>query len=144
MLRFRPPLLLHAGGMYRTFLFNRPLFHPTRDNPEDAVSMFFPPQVHLGDKPLETHDTNFIIQLNTCGLSPCVIFSLTRGWVCHLQLLLVLASAVNLRPESRETRDHMLLSQIRDSCESQEATKPEVETGTVKYVRESHGSRTRK
>jgi hypothetical protein len=39
---------------------------------------------------------------------------MTRGWVCRLQLLLVLASAINLRFESRGTHD-ILLSQIRDS-----------------------------
>jgi hypothetical protein len=38
-----------------------------------------------------------------------------RGRVCRLQLLLVVASAVILRYESRETHDHFLLSQIRDS-----------------------------
>jgi hypothetical protein len=37
-----------------------------------------------------------------------------RRWVCHLQLLLVLASAVILRSESRGTHDHILLPQIRD------------------------------
>jgi hypothetical protein len=41
--------------------------------------------------------------------------SLTSGRVCRLQLLLVLASAVIFRSESRETHDHILLSQIRDS-----------------------------
>jgi hypothetical protein len=58
--------------------------------------------------------SNFIFQLNTCGHSPCVTSSLTRGWVCCLQLPLTLASAV-LRSESRGTHDHILLSQIRDS-----------------------------
>jgi hypothetical protein len=38
-----------------------------------------------------------------------------RGWFCRLQLLLGLASAVNLRSESHGTHDHILLSQIRDS-----------------------------
>jgi hypothetical protein len=38
-----------------------------------------------------------------------------RGWVCRLQLLLVLASAVILRSESRGTHDHNLLPQIQDS-----------------------------
>jgi hypothetical protein len=33
-----------------------------------------------------------------------------KGWVCHLQLLLVLDSA-----KSHWTHDHILLSQIRDS-----------------------------
>jgi hypothetical protein len=38
-----------------------------------------------------------------------------RGWVCRLELLLDLASAVILRSESRTTHDHISLSQIRDS-----------------------------
>jgi hypothetical protein len=53
--------------------------------------------------------------LNTCGYSPYVTPSLMRGWVCRLQLLPVLASAVILGSESRRTHDHILLSQIRDS-----------------------------
>jgi hypothetical protein len=43
-----------------------------------------------------------------CGV---LSLSLTRGRVCRL----VLASAVILESESRGTRDHILLSQIRDS-----------------------------
>jgi hypothetical protein len=39
--------------------------------------------------------------------------SLTRGRVCHLQLLLALAGAVILAFESHGTHDHILLSQIR-------------------------------
>jgi hypothetical protein len=39
----------------------------------------------------------------------------TRGRVCLLQLLLVLASAVILGSEFRGTHDHMVLYQIRDS-----------------------------
>jgi hypothetical protein len=39
---------------------------------------------------------------------------LTRGGVCCLQLLLVLAGAVIFGSESRGTRGHILLSQIRD------------------------------
>jgi hypothetical protein len=57
----------------------------------------------------------FFFQLNTCAHSPYATSSLRRGWVCRLQLPLVLASAVILRPESRGTNDHILLSQIRDS-----------------------------
>jgi hypothetical protein len=59
--------------------------------------------------------SNFIFQLNTCGYSPYVTSCLTRGWVCHLQLPLVLDSKVIFRFESRGTHDHILLSQIRDS-----------------------------
>jgi hypothetical protein len=40
--------------------------------------------------------------------------SLTRSRVCRLQFLLALASAVTFWSESRGTRDHILLSQIRD------------------------------
>jgi hypothetical protein len=65
---------------------------------------------------LETHNQYFF-QLNACGYSPYVTSSLTRGWVCCLELLLVLASAAILGSESRGTHyhDHILLSQIRDS-----------------------------
>jgi hypothetical protein len=44
----------------------------------------------------------------------CGTFSLTRGRVCRLQLLLVLASAEILGSESHGTHDHSLLSQIQD------------------------------
>jgi hypothetical protein len=40
--------------------------------------------------------------------------SLTRGQICHLQLLLALASTVILGSKSRGTRNHILLSQIWD------------------------------
>jgi hypothetical protein len=40
--------------------------------------------------------------------------SLTRGWFCHLQMLLALASAFILESESRGTREGILLSQNRD------------------------------
>jgi hypothetical protein len=46
----------------------------------------------------------------------CRALSLTRGRVCLLQLLLVHASTVIFGSESRGTRDHILLSQIRDFC----------------------------
>jgi hypothetical protein len=49
-------------------------------------------------------------QLRLCC---CGAFSLMRGQVCRLQLLLVLASAVILGSESHGNRDHILLSQIR-------------------------------
>jgi hypothetical protein len=59
--------------------------------------------------------TSIFFQLNTCGFSPYITFSLTRGWVCRLQMLLVLASSVILVSESLGTHDRILLSQIRDS-----------------------------
>jgi hypothetical protein len=54
-------------------------------------------------------------QLNTCVYSPYVTSSLTRGWVCRLQLLLVFLSAVILRSKSFGTHDDILVSQIQDS-----------------------------
>jgi hypothetical protein len=69
--------------------------------------------VHLGETPWDSTTSNFF-QLNTCGHSPYELSSLMRGWVYRLQLLLALASTVILRSESRETHDHILLSQIWD------------------------------
>jgi hypothetical protein len=53
--------------------------------------------------PWDSWHSNFTFQLNTGCYSPYVTFSLTRGWVCSVQLLLVLASPDIIRPESRET-----------------------------------------
>jgi hypothetical protein len=58
---------------------------------------------------------DFFFQLNTCGYRPYVTSSLAKGWICPLQFLLALASAVILGSESSGTHDHILLSQIRDS-----------------------------
>jgi hypothetical protein len=45
-------------------------------------------QFILATSPLRLTTNNFF-QLNTCVYSPYVTSSLTRGWVCRLQLLLV-------------------------------------------------------
>jgi hypothetical protein len=63
-------------------------------------------QFALATSPWRLTTRNFMFQLNTCGYSYYVTSSLARGWVCRLQLLLVLASAVTLRSESRGTHDH--------------------------------------
>jgi hypothetical protein len=68
----------------------------------------------VGVKPLETPNQYFF-QPNTCSYSPYVTSSLARGWVCCLQLLLVLASAVTLVSESRGTHDDIVLSKVRVS-----------------------------
>jgi hypothetical protein len=65
-------------------------------------------QFVLETSPFRLTTSNFIFQLNTCGYNPYVTSSLTRGWVCRLQLLLVLASAVILRSEFRGTHDYCL------------------------------------
>jgi hypothetical protein len=70
--------------------------------------------VCLGIKhPSRAYDQIFITvrELRVCW---CGALPLTRGRVCRLQLLLALASAVIFGFESRGTRDHILLSQIRD------------------------------
>jgi hypothetical protein len=70
--------------------------------------------VYLGIKhPSGAYDHIFITvrQLRVCW---CGAPSLTKTRVCPLQLLLVLASAVIFRSDSRWTRDHILLSHIRD------------------------------
>jgi hypothetical protein len=48
-------------------------------------------QFVLAIKPWDSRPVIFF-QLNTCGYSPYVTSSVTRAWVCHLQLLLVPAS----------------------------------------------------
>jgi hypothetical protein len=70
--------------------------------------------VCLGIKhPSGAYDQIFITvrQLRVCW---CGALSLTRGRVCRLQLLLAFPSAVILGSEFRGSRDHILLSQIRD------------------------------
>jgi hypothetical protein len=62
--------------------------------------------VRLGAKPLETHGQNYFSQVNSCGTSPYVTSSLTRGRFCRFQLLLAIASAFTIGSESRWTRDH--------------------------------------
>jgi hypothetical protein len=54
----------------------------------------------LAIRPLRPTTRIFIFQRNTNIYSPYVTSSLTRGWVCPLQLLLGLASAVILRSQS--------------------------------------------
>jgi hypothetical protein len=83
----------------------------TRGNPCHSqwyfTGRFTASQFVLATSALRLTTSNFIFRLNICGYSPYVTSSLTRGWVCRLQLLLVLASAVILRFESRGTHDHI-------------------------------------
>jgi hypothetical protein len=57
--------------------------------------------------------TRFLLLLDCCDFVD-LGRSLMRGQVCHLQLLVVLASEVTLESDSRGTRDHTLLSETRD------------------------------
>jgi hypothetical protein len=72
-------------------------------------------QFVLATSPFRLTTSHFIFQQNSCGYSPYLTPSLTRGWVCCLQLLLVLASAVILWSEFHWSHDRILLSQIGDS-----------------------------
>jgi hypothetical protein len=65
-------------------------------------------KTHLGSK------TRFWILSDMCGLFD-VGCPLSRETGLSLQLILAIASAVILRSFSRETHNHILLSQIRDS-----------------------------
>jgi hypothetical protein len=70
--------------------------------------------VCLGIKhPSGTYDQIFITVRQLLGCW-CGALSLTRGRICRLQMLLALASADIFRSDSHGTRDHNLLSQIRD------------------------------
>jgi hypothetical protein len=66
-------------------------------------------QFFLETSPFRPTTRIFIFQLNSCSYSPYVrvISFLMRGWVCRLQLLLVVARAVILRSESHGTHDHI-------------------------------------
>jgi hypothetical protein len=81
----------------------------------ESESEFTANQFVLATSPVRLTTSNFLFQLNAYDHGPYLTSSLTRGWVCRLQLLLGLASAFILRSESRGTHDHILLSQIVDS-----------------------------
>jgi hypothetical protein len=70
--------------------------------------------VCLGIKHPSVAYGQIVISVRRLQVCWCGVFSLKRGLVCLLQLLLVLASKVILESGSRGTRDHTLLSQIRD------------------------------
>jgi hypothetical protein len=68
--------------------------------------------VSLGVEPHLWLMTRYLILLDGYCLVFCGALSLTRGRVCHLYMLLALASAVFLGSESLGPRDHILRSQI--------------------------------
>jgi hypothetical protein len=71
--------------------------------------------VCIGVKPHLGPKTRFLLLSDSCGFVDVGRLSDERRRVYRLQLLLALASAVNLGSKSRRTHVHILLSQIRDS-----------------------------
>jgi hypothetical protein len=74
---------------------------------------------------------HFFPQLNTCGQSPYITSSLTREWVCRLQLLLALARSFILRSESRRTQDHIFCLRFE--------TPPTWSSGPCNYIPQEQG-----
>jgi hypothetical protein len=79
-----------------------------------SLSLVLGPTVSLGIKHPSGAYEQILITVGQLRVCWCGALSLTRGRVCRLQLLLVLASAVILVSQSRGTHEHILLSQIRD------------------------------
>jgi hypothetical protein len=71
--------------------------------------------VCLGVKHPSGAQDQIFIAVRPFRVSWCGALSLVRGRVCHLQLLLALASAVIFRSESLGAHNHILLPQIQDS-----------------------------
>jgi hypothetical protein len=87
---------------YISFLSMSPILRPTGQ------------PVCLGIKHPSGACDQIFITVKLLQVCWCGALSLMRGWVCNLLLLLALVSAVIFGSESRGTRDHILLSQIRD------------------------------
>jgi hypothetical protein len=104
---------------YSAIFSQPPLQNSTHSESESESELlydwpFTTNQFIVASSPLRLTISNFF-QLNPDSYSPYVTSSLTKGWVCRLQFLLALASAVTLGSESRGNHDHILQSQFRDS-----------------------------
>jgi hypothetical protein len=130
------PLLPGSSPLWMAAPFQQPAFLTTDSRPFHTKLLVFssPPDYQLSTEFLESESellydrrftaNQFVLETSPSQVSqPIMFFSnctlavivLTRGWVCRLQLLLALASAVILRSVSHGTHDHILLCQIRGS-----------------------------
>jgi hypothetical protein len=115
---------LHFTSLHSTPLHSTPL-HSTQVNCRQHLTTQKVSQIYVTidgqsaslswcQAPISGLDQTFITILRLQAFWRGAL-SLMSGRVYRLQLLLVLASAVILGSKSLETRDHILLSQIRDS-----------------------------
>jgi hypothetical protein len=117
-----PPLIAaRQGGLFPDERKDRPFnvgaLIEQNSGPESESELlydwpFTDNQFVLATSLLRLTTSNFIFQLNTCGCSPYVTSSLTRGWVCRLQIAADPRQRSHFRSESHGTHDHILLSQI--------------------------------
>jgi hypothetical protein len=107
--------LLWVAGLWWRYLTLPPCVIHTMSL---SLSLMLQPTVSrpdcLGIKhPSGAYDQIFIT-VRELWVCCCGVLSLMRGWIYRLQLLLALTSTVILGSESCGTRNHILLSQIRD------------------------------
>jgi hypothetical protein len=109
---------LHFGvvlKIHTNYSYHKTITYQSRSQSYFTTGGLPPNSSSRRQAPSDSRWVYFFFQLNTCGYSSYVTSSLTTGWVCRLQMLLALASAVILRSEFRRTNDNILLSQIRVS-----------------------------
>jgi hypothetical protein len=98
-----------------THILMHQLTYITRERFSQSQSLMLRPTISRPvcleiNHPSGAYDKIIVWQLRVCWFGAP---SLTRGRVCRLPLLLAFASAVIFGSESRRTRGHILLSQIR-------------------------------
>jgi hypothetical protein len=113
--------------------------------------------VRLDARPLETHNQRFVFKLNSCGNSAYVTSSLTRRWVSEwtTEGVLYIHTYCDMTPESQNktllpngsvntcTFPKLRTQQWKGTSFQVVSRQGSIESETVKYGRESHGTQTR-